>query len=422
MRNHAIKPIYMFFSSVKAALFLMTAVVLAYGGVSYATPAARLVDRAQRRDVAAMRSLGIHMFKGDYTGIPTDRKTGLQWLKMAAEHNDETALLFLGDIYANGYHVSKDKERAEVYYRQALNHGSKKVADRLAKLGTAPPATKNKKEVSAPKVSPQNATPPLDRLDIADVTFARGTAILDVVAFLNSEACRHGIPCYISYYPESSIGGDACVERELHFRNCSARALLETTCPAAGCSLEINGNRVAIHQIKDMRAPAPQLSHDDHREMLSLAIGNGDASKVRELLEPPANLSYTNEDGFSPLMQAVQVNQEDIVKLLISKGAIVNFVNDNGVSALLLAVRTNQVNMVRVLVELGADVNMRYAHRGTALMHAVNNESVQIAKILIEAGANVNAADDSDVTPRILAELSGNPAMVKLVVGAGADK
>lgn len=118
------------------AQYLITAcMLLAACGTASAESVGQLVSRAQHRDAAAMRTLGIRMYKGGYAGIPTDRKTGLQWLNMAAEKNDVVALLFLGDIYAKGFHVPMNKRKAEDYYRRAKQYGSQNADDRLAKLG-----------------------------------------------------------------------------------------------------------------------------------------------------------------------------------------------------------------------------------------------------------------------------------------------
>lgn len=126
---------------------LAVCMVLAASGVASAESVGQLVSRAQHRDVAAMRTLGIRMYKGGYVGIPTDRKTGLQWLNMAAEKNDDVALLFLGDIYAKGFHVPQNKRKAEDYYRRAQSAGNRNADDRLAKLGVKP--------ASAPRTLPQ---------------------------------------------------------------------------------------------------------------------------------------------------------------------------------------------------------------------------------------------------------------------------
>ena len=116
-------------------LNLIVAATFALSSVAYADKAvANLVKRAQQRDVAAMRTLGIRMYKGGSPGIPVDRKVALTWLNMAAEKNDEAALVFLGDIYAKGFHVAKNEKKAAGYYQEAAKLGNDKAVEGLNKL------------------------------------------------------------------------------------------------------------------------------------------------------------------------------------------------------------------------------------------------------------------------------------------------
>lgn len=133
---------------------ILTTMVLAIGvsGLASGETAGQLMARAQNRDVAAMRTLGIRMFKGGYDGIPTNRKTGLLWLKKAAAKNDAAALLFLGDIYAEGRHVPLDTAKAVDYYRRAKENGSINAKDRLAKLGVKEEKKEEKNVNPASKV------------------------------------------------------------------------------------------------------------------------------------------------------------------------------------------------------------------------------------------------------------------------------
>ena len=116
-------------------LNLIVAATFALSSVAYADKAvANLVKRAQQRDVAAMRTLGIRMYKGGSPGIPVDRKVALTWLNMAAEKNDEAALVFLGDIYAKGFHVAKNEKKAAGFYMEASRLGSSKADECLEKM------------------------------------------------------------------------------------------------------------------------------------------------------------------------------------------------------------------------------------------------------------------------------------------------
>ena len=114
---------------------LLITSVMALSSVAYADKAvANLVRRAQQHDVSAMRTLGIRMYKGGYPGIPVDRKVALTWLNMAADKKDEGALVFLGDIYAKGFHTSKNEKKAAEYYMEAARMGNNNANERLEKM------------------------------------------------------------------------------------------------------------------------------------------------------------------------------------------------------------------------------------------------------------------------------------------------
>ncbi|MDO4221785.1 MAG: tetratricopeptide repeat protein [Akkermansia sp.] len=109
--------------------------VMALSSVAYADKAvANLVKRAQQHDVPAMRTLGIRMYKGGSPGIPTDRKVALTWLNMAADQKDEVALVFLGDIYAKGFHTAKNERKAAKFYAEAAQLGNDKAVEAMNKL------------------------------------------------------------------------------------------------------------------------------------------------------------------------------------------------------------------------------------------------------------------------------------------------
>lgn len=113
---------------------ILVATLLACGSLAYADKAVSdLVKRANSRDVAAMRTLGMRLFNGA-PGIPVQRGNALKWLNMAAEKDDVPSILFLADLYANGTHVSKSEKKAAELYLRADKLGSDKAAAKIAKL------------------------------------------------------------------------------------------------------------------------------------------------------------------------------------------------------------------------------------------------------------------------------------------------
>lgn len=414
---------------------------LCAGNTACAESVGQLVTRAQHRDVAAMRTLGIRMYKGGYAGIPTNRKVGLQWLNMAAEKDDDVALLFLGDIYAKGFHVPMDKGKAEDYYRRAKAAGSQNADARLAKLGVKSgsrsssssrkyeddddddmeeyeeeddkPATKK----SASKTASAPQTPVLMRLTIDRAEFTENTPMADVIDAVEAEARRKNMTVSIDYTSNPAFDEEACVD-SLSMEGCTAVALLQEACRQSGCEMKISQKGATIKQIKEISRKSKTLTYEERQQLLMKTIAEGDSDKVEEMLSKPLNLSYLDSDDMSPLMYAVKRDQIRIATMLLAKGANVNQVNRRGETALLLAVRSNQEAIARELIEHGADVNRRYEHQGTALMYAVSRESATIAKLLLDAGANADAADDENITAQILAEATGNQALINLMSGS----
>lgn len=423
---------------------LAACMALCAGNTAYAESVGQLVTRAQHRDVAAMRTLGIRMYKGGYSGIPTNRKTGLQWLNMAAEKNDDVALLFLGDIYAKGFHVPMDKSKAEDYYRRAKRAGSQNADARLAKLGvksgghgsSSPqsydddddmkeyddsseeedveeePAVKK----SSSKKGSVHETPVLMRLTLDHVDFKENTPIEDVIDAVEKEARRKKITVSIDYTSNPAFDERACVD-SLIMEDCTAMAMLQEACRQSGCEMKISQNGATIRQIKEISRKSKALTYEERQQLLMQTIEEGDTDKVEEMLSKPLNLSYLDNDDMTPLMYAVKRAQSEIATLLLSKGANVNQVNHRGETALLLAVQSGQSSVVKLLIDRGADVNKRYEHQGTVLMYAVARESASIVRLLLSAGANADAADDENITAAILAEATGNQTLINLFPG-----
>ncbi|XP_068442864.1 death ligand signal enhancer isoform X2 [Clinocottus analis] len=70
-----------------------------------------------------------------YTQEPVrDRSRSVQYLKMAAESGDDTALLFLGQCFESGFGVQQNQRTAIEYYKRAANAGNKQAKSFLTPL------------------------------------------------------------------------------------------------------------------------------------------------------------------------------------------------------------------------------------------------------------------------------------------------
>lgn len=119
----------------------------------------------------------------------------------------------------------------------------------------------------------------------------------------------------------------------------------------------------------------------------------------------------------------------EAVPELVRKGADLNYVDPYlGRTPLYAACITDRVRTIEALLQHGADPNKRFTYGSpvdgrvegdvTALMYAVSPEA---ASALIRAGAEVKATDANGTTPLMRAAFYGRPAVVRLLLEAGAQ-
>jgi ankyrin repeat protein len=112
------------------------------------------------------------------------------------------------------------------------------------------------------------------------------------------------------------------------------------------------------------------------------------------LLAAGANPNLSNTYGVTPLHVAIENAATSIVPVLLAKGANVNTPRANGETPLMTAARTGQTEIVSLLLAHHADVNAREKTFGqTALMWAAGNPAV--VRLLIGAGADLRVTSNS---------------------------
>lgn len=92
---------------------------------------------------------------------------------------------------------------------------------------------------------------------------------------------------------------------------------------------------------------------------LHLVVARRDATWLAFLLAKGANPNLTDNDGNTPLMDAVQGRFEEGVRTLLTYKAQIDKVNDSGETPLIRAVQLRDVGLVRLLVAQGANADKR---------------------------------------------------------------
>ena len=150
------------------------------------------------------------------------------------------------------------------------------------------------------------------------------------------------------------------------------------------------------------------------------AIQNGDLNAVKSIISSDRNkINSRGVYGNSPLHDAAERGELDIVKYLVSQGANVNAKNNCGEIPLHSAAESNYIEMAKYLVSKGAYINTRNKY-GTTPLHGAAGH-LDIVKYLVSQGADINTRDSDDETPLHDAAKNGNLETIKYFVSQGAD-
>lgn len=132
-------------------------------------------------------------------------------------------------------------------------------------------------------------------------------------------------------------------------------------------------------------------SSGDNNHLLIKAVQEEDMELVKQLLEGGADVNFQEEEwGWSPLHNAVQMNNEDMVDLLLRYGANPCLRKRNGTTPFIVAGIVGNVKLLKLFLSKGADINERDLHGFTAFMEAAVYGKVEALRFLYEKGAEVN--------------------------------
>lgn len=192
----------------------------------------------------------------------------------------------------------------------------------------------------------------------------------------------------------------------------------------------IEASSVPVRERDLLRAVA------DGDTALLMAVRRGDVDAVWALLDRGADVRLPNRNGETPALVAVRAGAIDILRALLTKGLDLNAsapplergymiasLVSKGVPPPLLveAARNGHAELVGLLLDAGAELDARDGQGRSALYWAAAAGDVAAAEQLLARKAAVDLATSSGDTPLMAAAQNGHEAMVRTLLGHGAD-
>ncbi|WAR15304.1 RIPK4-like protein [Mya arenaria] len=138
---------------------------------------------------------------------------------------------------------------------------------------------------------------------------------------------------------------------------------------------------------------------DKGRSLLFYAARYGQEDTARQLVEAGCGVNQADNMGNTPLHEAVDKGQLEIVEMFLRDGkADVNVTGCNGETPLMLAVTQGQTDAVKLLHKYGADINMRDMTGSSPIYRALQRGWEEIADFLLDNKCDVNTTTANGMT------------------------
>ena len=153
------------------------------------------------------------------------------------------------------------------------------------------------------------------------------------------------------------------------------------------------------------------------------AAEQGDAQIVRTLLQQGEDVNAAQSDGLTALHWAALNNDLEIAKLLLYAGATVKpMTRVGGYTPLHLASRSGYSEVMRAMLDAGADPNKLTSTGVTAMHFAAQADAPGAIKVLAEHGGNLDVVDGVfQRTPLMFAAVKNASRALEVLVELGSD-
>ena len=119
------------------------------------------------------------------------------------------------------------------------------------------------------------------------------------------------------------------------------------------------------------------------------------------LSKADTDISRIDNEGWTPMHRAIEINNIEIIKLLLFKSgnSNLNFTNCQENTPLTYAIYKGDFDVIEFLVKNRADTNFKDELGWTPMSRAIDAQNIAIVRLLCEYGADLDMIDSNGWTP-----------------------
>ncbi len=207
---------------------------------------------------------------------------------------------------------------------------------------------------------------------------------------------------------------------------------------------EIDNKNVAQVKSRLNQTVPVNFKNEYGQSLLHCAVNNNDQPMVKLLLDKQAAINILDENNQTPLHYSAKKGNREIAQLLISHGAILNCKDDQELFPLDIARKNSHKNLISLFksiefLELINAINKQNVDKIklllsqdpmldasgddglTPLHHAIKKNNIEIVELLLNANANCNLQDTQGGSPVFYAIDNGNIPLIRLLIKHNAS-
>jgi uncharacterized protein len=155
---------------------------------------------------------------------------------------------------------------------------------------------------------------------------------------------------------------------------------------------------------------------ENQAQIISKAISQNSSKYLIALIRAGYDINQPNGLGITPLIEATNLKNIEIIKILLYADADPNITDRSNTTALHIASRKNYLDIAKLLLDNKANPNLQDFNNTTPLMRAVELNHIEMVRLLLSYKADANLKNSRNLSSYDFAVYNNNPKTLNLLI------